>query len=324
MKKIDKMLILVAFAVLVFGGVLFGAERDRNGRLRGIFVGLTERQVGERGYLGVVVKPMDSDEHVTVLIPRNNERLIEIAHNLREGQRLGIPFVIEDDFRWAREMEVERGREEIERQPEGDERVIVRREIRRDAEPAERQRMLREQRPFEPEFEAERERFRDREDRNFRPEPDFEREPYRGREGREPRWEPPYPERIDAQLREVVEGHMDRMHRVLREIFMSHLERTEIELRELRGHIERMERQMQELRAENERLRMQLQQRDRMQREDIEVFERRELDRPREGRAPREREIQRDRLRRIDPDRPAEDRTREEPSQEEGEAPTGR
>jgi len=319
MKRLDKMLIVVALAVLMFGVVLYGAERDRDGRLRGNFVGLTEREVGERGYMGIVVKPLDSDDNVTVLIPWNNERLIQTAHDLRQGQRIGISFATEDDFRWVREMEVDRRREEIERRPENEERVIVRREIRMDAEPAERQRVFREQRPLRPEPEAERERFRERGSRDFRPEPDIEREGVRGREGRQPRPEPPYPERIDAQLREIVEVHMDRMHRVLREVFMTHLERTEMELRELRGHIERMERQMQELRAENERLRMQLRERGRMQREEIEVFERRQPDRPREGRAPRQREVQRDRERRTDPDRPAEDR-----QQEERESTTGR
>jgi len=323
MKKIHKMLILAALAALASGSVLLGAERGRNGRLRGTFVGLTEREVGERGYVGIVIKPMDSDEHVTVLIPRNNERLMEAAHNLRQGQRLGISFVIEDDFRWAGDMEVERRRGEVEPRPRGDERVIVRREVRRDGEPAERQR-LREERPLRGEPQAERERFRDREDRDFPPEPDIEREPFRGRQDRPGPWEPPYPERIDAQLREIVQSHMESMHRVLREVFMANLERTEAELRELRGHVERMERQMQELREENERLRMELRERDRVQREEVEARQRREPDRPREGRAPREREVQRDRERRGDLDRPAEERPREERPQEEPEEPTGR
>jgi len=317
MKKIDKMLMAAALAVLMMGGVLCGAERGRNARLRGTFIGLTERQVGERGYMGLVVKPLDSDEHVTVLIPWDNERLVQTAHDLREGQMLGISFGTEGDFKWAREMQVERRRDEIERPDESGERVIIRREIRRDAEPADRQRP-REQRPLRSEPEAEREIFRGREYRQFRPEPDIEREPFRRGEGRDFRPEPPYPERIEAQLREIVEGHMDSMQRILREVFMSHFERTEVELRELRGHIERTERQMQELRAENERLRMQLRQRDRMQREEIEVRQRRESDRQREGLAPREREVQRDREPR-DLDRPAEERP-----QEEREEPTGR
>jgi len=267
---------------------------------------------------------MDSDEHVTVLIPRRNERLMEAAHNLREGQRLGISFVFEDGFRWAGEMEVERLRGAVEPRPQGDERVIVRREIRRDGEPAERQRMFREERLLRGEPEAERQRLRDREDRDFRPERGMEREPFRGRQDRPGPWEPPYPERIDAQLRQIAQSHMESLHRVLREVFMANLERTEVELRELRGHVERLERQMQELREENERLQMQLRQRDRMQREEIEIRQRRELDRPREGGAPREREVQRDRERRGDLDRPAEERPREERPQEEGEGPTGR
>jgi len=324
MKKMYKMLMLAALAALVSGGVLAGAERDRYERLRGTFVGLTEQQVGERGYMGIVVKPLDWDGHVTMLIPPDKERLVQTAHNLRQGQMLGISFGTDADFKWVRDMEVERRRGETEPRPEGDERVIIRREVRRDAEPAERQRQFREERPLRGEPEAERERLRGREERDLRPEPNLEREPFRGREGRQGRWEPPYPERIDAQLREIVEGQMDRMHRVLREVFMSHFERTEAELRELRGHIDQMERQMQELRTENERLRMQLRQRDRMQREEVEIRQRRELDRPREGRAPREREVQTERQRRGDLDRPAEERPREERPQEEGEGPTGR
>ncbi|MFH1717585.1 MAG: hypothetical protein ABIF19_09565 [Planctomycetota bacterium] len=293
MKKTHNILILAAFAALVFGGVLAGAERDRYERLRGTFVGLTEREVGERVCMGIVVKPLDWDGHVTVLIPWNNERLKQTAHELREGQRLGISFGTEDDFKWVREMEVERPREEIERRPEGERTVAIRRETRREPENIERQRPR-------------------REEQAFRPDPEVERERFRGREGREPRREPPYPERIDAQLREIVEGHMDRMRRVLREVFMAHIERTEAELRELRGHVENMEMQMRELRAENERLRMQLRERGGMQREEMELRERREPDRPREGRERQEREVQRDRDRRTDLDRPAEDRPREQ------------
>jgi len=293
MKRMQKMLMLAALAALVFGGVLGGAERDRYERLRGTFVGLIEREVGERGYMGIVVKPLDRDEHVTVLVPWNDERLVRTAQSLREGQELGISFATEADFKWIRGMEVERRRGEIDPRPEGEGRVTIRREIRRAPEEIERQRAPREERPL-------------------RPEPEVERERFRGREGPEPRWEPPYPERIDAQLREIVEGHMDRMHRVLREVFMAHIERTEAQLRELRGHVENMERQMQELRAENERLRMQLRERGGMQREEIEIMQRREPDRPREGRERQEREVLRDRDRRTDLDRPAEDRPPEE------------
>ncbi|MFH1549907.1 MAG: hypothetical protein ABIH04_05045 [Planctomycetota bacterium] len=293
MKETHKMLMLAAIAALVFPGLLRGAERDRYERLRGTFVGLTEREVGERGYMGIVVKPSDRDDHVTVLVPWNNERLVQTAHSLQEGQVLGISFATEADFKWLEGIETERRHGEIDRRPEGEGRVTIRREIRRAPEEIERQ-------------------GQPREERAFRPDPEVERERFRGREGREPRREPPYPERIDAQLREIVEGQMDRMHRVLREVFMAHIERTEAELRELRGHIENMERQMQELRAENERLRMQLRERGGMQRGEMELRERREPDRPREGRERQEREVQRDRDRRTDLDRPAEDRPREE------------
>ena len=63
MKKSCGTLMIAVLVVFVFGGVVGAQEGDRRGELRGVFVRLAERRVGERGYMGIVVKPFDRDGH---------------------------------------------------------------------------------------------------------------------------------------------------------------------------------------------------------------------------------------------------------------------
>ncbi len=130
MKKIYRMLLLGMLAGLVFGGMLRAEDGDRSGAVRGIFVRLVEREVGERGYMGIVIKPFERDDHVTVLVPRQREELWQAARRLHEGQRVGVSFVTEAGHKWIKGMEAER-REVIEEGPEGRRRVSVRREVLR-------------------------------------------------------------------------------------------------------------------------------------------------------------------------------------------------
>jgi len=240
MKNLCKMMLVVGLAALIFGGALRAEERDRGGAVRGTFVRLTEQRVGERECIGIVVKPFESDDHVTVLVPRNREELVRTARRLEEGARLGISYVTEAGHRWIREMEAELRREVREEGPEGERRVIIRREFRR--EPGEGEERPEDRRARAARRDREPERPRDRE----------------GREGRRP---PAHLEQLQRQLREVVSGHLDRMSRSLREVLADHLWRMDAEFRELRERVDRMERELEALRAANERLRRELRER---------------------------------------------------------------
>jgi len=130
MKKVSKILVLSILAMLMLSGVLWAEERNRNGEVGGNFVRLVEQKVGERGYMGIVIKPHDRDDHVTVLVPRQREELLQAARRLREGQNVGVSFVTEAGHKWIKGMEAER-REVVEEGPEGRRRINVRREVLR-------------------------------------------------------------------------------------------------------------------------------------------------------------------------------------------------
>jgi regulator of replication initiation timing len=78
--------------------------------------------------MGIVVKPHERDDHVTILIPRRQEELLRAARRLREGQKVGISFITEAGHKWIKGMEAER-REVVEDRQEGRRRVDVRREV---------------------------------------------------------------------------------------------------------------------------------------------------------------------------------------------------
>lgn len=240
MKNLSKTTIGVALTALMFGGILQGEDRDRTGTVRGMFVRLTEKKVGDQGYMGIVVKPFESDNHVTVLVPRNRKELAQAARGLEEGTRLGISFVTEDGHKFIRGMEAEMRREKREQRSEDEREVIIRREIRR--EPGEDD-----------------DRPRRRIERSSRRDPEPERP--RGREERPDRRPAAHLDQLQRQLRDVVSGHLDRMSRSVREVLADHLWRMDTEFRELRARVDRIERQLKELRAENERLRRELRER---------------------------------------------------------------
>lgn len=270
MKNLSKMIIVVALTALVFGGMLQAEERDRNGAVRGLFVRLTEQKVGEQECIGIVVKPFERDDPVTVLVPRNREELVQAARRLEEGTRLGISFVTEAGHKWIKGIEAEMRREEREEGPEGGRRVIIRREeVRRESGEGEA-------------------RPESRRTRVTRRDPEPERP--RGREGQEDRRPVAQLDQLQRQLREVVSGHLDRMSRSVREVMADHLWRMDAEFRELQARVGRIERELDQLRAENERLRRQLQEMDGSRRErEAQVRQRRE-NRDRE-----EREVRRSR-----------------------------
>ncbi len=119
MKKQGKILLVGLLATLLFTGMLQAEQRKRMSELRGTFVRLTEQRVGERTYMGVVIKPLERDDHVTVLLSQRQEELVARARGLREGQRLGIAYITEGGHKWGQELGAERPREGR-RQPEED------------------------------------------------------------------------------------------------------------------------------------------------------------------------------------------------------------
>ena len=140
MKKSYRTLMLVVLVVLAFGGILSAQDRDRNGQVRGAFVKLADRQVGDGGYLGIVVKPFDRDDHVTVLVPREHEELRRSAQTMREGDQLEISYTSEHGEMWIKGIEVRRTRTEGDKGSEGGKRVEIRREVRRGPERSEERR----------------------------------------------------------------------------------------------------------------------------------------------------------------------------------------
>lgn len=128
MKKQFRILMLGLLLASVFSGVLLAERRPGQGEVRGSFVQLAEREFGEREYLAIVIKPLESDDHVTVLVPRN-EDFLHAARTLQKGDKVKIGYVVEEGQRWLKRIEVERVRRiEIERRLRD---VEERRDVRR-------------------------------------------------------------------------------------------------------------------------------------------------------------------------------------------------
>ena len=111
MESKSKTLMLALIAAVLFTGLLHAEERDRNVEVRGVFVKLAERPVGEREYLALVIKPLERDDHVTVLVPRN-EDFMHAARQLREGDKVEIGCVVEEGQKWLKRIKIERRTEE--------------------------------------------------------------------------------------------------------------------------------------------------------------------------------------------------------------------
>jgi hypothetical protein len=286
MKKVCRMLVLGVLAGLLFGGMLLAEDGNRSGSVRGTFVQLVEREVGERGYMGIVIKPFESDDHVTVLVPRQREELWQAARRLREGQEVGVSFVTEAGHKFIKGMEAER-REVVEEGPEGRRRTSIRREVLR--------------------YEGDQERREARRPGHLEQMEGQLKEVVAG-----------HLERMGRALKEVLGAHLERMEAEFREL-RAHVEKLEVELRELRAENERLRWQLRE-RSGPER------EREREVRRPRAVEERREAERRREGREREEREIrikverriegrereERERLRERDEGRAARERPKSE------------
>lgn len=300
MKKLCNAILLAA---LISGSMLAAEERGRVREMRGTFVRLVEQQVNEQGHLGIVIKPFESDDQVTVLVPRDNEDLRMAARQLREGQTLVIASASEGSNNWVTRIEAERPRDRAADSPEG-RRIVVRREDIRRGEGEFAPRDEGQRRPAERDMRPDAGQVREspeaRRDRAVRSPEEQERLGLRRqREGDRPA---PGPEQMEGQIREIVARSAEQMGRAFREILRAHTERMQAEIRELRANAERMEREMQELRAQNERLRMQLRNRAEpgMERE-RQMRDQPQPQRRRENPQAEEREPQRDREPRREP-----------------------
>ena len=124
MNKQTKILLMSLIAAVFFTGLLHAEEQRREGAFAGVFLKRAERAVGEREYLALVVKPFERDDHVTVLVPRNDD-FMHAARLLKEGDKVEIGFVTEEGQKWLKRIEVERHREEKEPSPEDAHRRVL-------------------------------------------------------------------------------------------------------------------------------------------------------------------------------------------------------
>jgi len=121
MNRPRAVLILGAIAACAFCPSVLAEEDARGGTIRGTFVRLVERRVGEHEYLGIELKPLEGKERITLLVPlRRDEQDRWIRHKelaakaraLREGQKVRIAYVAEEGQKWVRGIGTEPGREE--------------------------------------------------------------------------------------------------------------------------------------------------------------------------------------------------------------------
>jgi regulator of replication initiation timing len=298
MKKLREMWLLALLLIPISSGALWAQDRDRGGSVHGTFVRLIEREMDQGQLMGVVVKPFDRDEPLTVLVPWDNEDLRQAARRMHKGQIIEIAFDSEGGNAWLRRLEAQppREREEQilnsaqgqlvrpaqasperdEQRPEGRRVRIVERQVRRKPGPVEAPPEARRDRPF----------------------PDDEQREHLRTRPEEPQDPGPLPElgRMQEELRDIVVGHTEDMARAIRGVLQAHFEQMRAEIRELHANMERMEGQMQELRAENERLRTQLRERgERGLQRERQIREQTEPQRRRPSPEAQERRPQRDR-----------------------------
>ncbi|MFQ6036128.1 MAG: hypothetical protein ACE5NM_09835 [Sedimentisphaerales bacterium] len=284
MRTRHKIFMLGLLVALLSRGMLWAEQRPREGEVRGLFLRLAEREVDGQGYLAIVIRPTESDEPVTLLLPRRREEIGAFARQLRPEQKVEVAYVVEGGQKWVRRIETEHrpGPDERRRNAEQIEKMHARiAELREAAEYAEREgqydkadELREEARRVAEEIEA---HVRKAKGRRPAEAEGLERPMIRRFEHRErpERWREGVPHREFQRRirREPLEDirerheprvpgvHLERMQKELHDVLAEHLERMANAFRELQIHVERLERQLQELRAENTRLKRQLHER---------------------------------------------------------------
>lgn len=151
LKQTKTISLAAAVAAISLGAILFAQEDARLAEVRGVFVKLIERQVGEKEYVGIVVRPLESDDEVTILTPREPENLIDMARKLKEGQKVEIRYAPNDGQNWLRNLGAEWQREDGQERTE--ERISV--DIRRSGDQPRREVRMTERREVTPARERE-------------------------------------------------------------------------------------------------------------------------------------------------------------------------
>lgn len=259
MKKQCTILMLGLFVAVVFSSVLWAEQRPGQGEVRGSFVQLAEREVGEREYLAIVIKPVESDDHITVLVPRN-EDFLHAARTLQKGDKVEIGYVVEEGQRWLKTIGIERVRRiEAERRlRDVEERRDVRRPRREDVEERER-----------PRRDAERGKA------------DELQGVFRRLWARL--------DRMERELKQLIAVRMERMERELKELRAENARlRRQLQMRERESSTRGREREVRERRAPEGR-------REAREREEGREREERDLRRAREGREKTEERVREER-----------------------------
>ena len=101
----------VVLAVSACVGVVRAEEQRRQGEVRGTFVKLVERQVGEQEVVGVVVQQLEGAGEVVLLMSRRQKDMLALAKKLTKGQKVEIAYVTEGGQKWIKRLASGRRRE---------------------------------------------------------------------------------------------------------------------------------------------------------------------------------------------------------------------
>ena len=103
MRGFREVLSVAVVGAALLGGFLPTEAHADAAAVRGRFVRLAEKQVGEREYLAVVVQPGEGKEEVMLLMPRGSEQAAQ-ARKLRKGQLVEIAYVTEAGQKWLKRL----------------------------------------------------------------------------------------------------------------------------------------------------------------------------------------------------------------------------
>ena len=97
---------MLALVICACAGAVWAEEGARGGEVRGTFVRLVERKVGEGWVLGLVVQQFEGKGEAVVLIPRKNRDLNAMARKLKKGQKVEMAWVLDGGQKWIKRLEL--------------------------------------------------------------------------------------------------------------------------------------------------------------------------------------------------------------------------
>jgi len=102
MKGLLRTAVLAVVLMGLMAGMLLAAEGERQrGEHRGTFLERVEKRVGDRDCLGIVLRLAEGGDLVTLLVPRENEKLMAAARELVRGQMVEVAYGVEDGQKWV-------------------------------------------------------------------------------------------------------------------------------------------------------------------------------------------------------------------------------